>query len=36
MERQREYEIKNSIADAIKEDVERVFKEVYGKLGTSL
>ena len=35
MERQREYEIRNSIADAIKEDVERVFKEVYGKLGTS-
>ena len=35
MERQHEYEIRNCIADAIKEDVERVFKEVYGKLGTS-
>lgn len=35
MDRQREYEIRNSIADAIKEDVERVFEATYEKLGAS-
>ena len=35
MERQREYEIRNKIADAINEDVERVFKDAYKLLGTN-